>query len=141
MVKEMPDGSAIVEVRYDKEAHTFLVQQGLIHTIRQALDMEKKKWSLMSSMKCILVKWQKSLLRRLGLGSPSLKSEKQWKPSQTMSNTGKYKAQKKNTSRTRQHGSTKAGSMTKSTLPQKKPKSRNSLGTRQTNSQSKKAGN
>ena len=141
-VEEMDDGSAIVEVILDKEGHEFLLSQGLEHTIRQAIILEKKRWmGLKHGMKCILGKWQKKLLNALGLGSPSLKSEKQWSPYQTTLNTGNSKAQKKNTSRTRQHGSIKAGMMTKSTLPRKKPKSRNSHGIRQTNSQSKKAGN
>ena len=142
MIKELDDGSAIIEVTYDKEAHDFLIQQGVVKTVEEAIRMEKKKWmGLKHGMKCILGRWQKKLLKSLGLGLPSQKSEKLWNPYQTMSNTGESPKPKKNTSRTRQHGSTKAGSMTKSTLPQKKPKSRNSLGIRQTNSQSKKAGN
>jgi hypothetical protein len=141
MVKELDDGSAIIEVTYDREAHEFLMQQGLLKTIQEALKMEKKKWmGLKYGMKCILGRWQRKLLKSLGLGSPSLKSEKQWKPYPTTSNTGNSTERKKNTSRTRQHGSTKAGQMTKSTLPQKKPKSQNSLGIQQTNSRYKKAG-
>jgi len=142
MIKELDDGSAIIEVTYDKEAHEFLIQQGVIYTIQEAIKMEKKKWmGLKHGMKCILGKWQKKLLKGLGLGSPSLKSEKQWSPYQTTLNTGNSKAQTRSSSHTRQHGSTKVGQMMKSTLPQKKPKSRNSHGIRQTNSQSKKAGN
>jgi len=142
MIKELDDGSAVVLIHYDKEAHKFLMQQGVICTIKEAIELEKKQWKgLKYGMKCILGRWRKKLLKGLGLDSPSLKSEKQWNPYQTTSNTGNSKVQKKSTSPTRQHGSTKAGQMTKSTLPQKKPRSRNSLGTRQTNSRLKKVGN
>lgn len=141
MIKELDDGSAIIEVTYDKEAHEFLIQQGVIYTIQEAIKVEKKKWKgLKHGMKCILGRWQKKLLNALGLGLPSLKSEKQWKPYPTTSNTGKSKAQTKSSSHTRQHGLTKGEQMTKSTLPQKKLRNQNSLGIRQTNLRSKKAG-
>jgi len=44
IIKELEDGSAIIEVTYDKEAHEFLIQQGVIYTIQEAIKMEKKKW-------------------------------------------------------------------------------------------------
>lgn len=142
MVEELDDGSAIVTVHYDKEAHKFLIQQGVIYTIKEALEMEKKQWKgLKYGMKCTLGRWRRKLLKGLGLDCPSQKSEKQFKPYPTTLNTGNSKVQKKSTSHTRQHGSTKVGQMTKSTLPQKKSRSQNSLGTRQTNLPSKKAGN
>ncbi len=138
----MDDGSAIVEAKYDKEGHEFLLSQGLQHTIKQAIQMEKKQWmGLKHGMKFTLERWRKKLLKSLGLDLPSQKSERLWNLYQSTLNTGVSPKPKRNTSRTRQHGSTKAGTMTKSTLPQKKPKSQNSLGTRQTNLPSKKAGN
>ncbi len=99
MIKELDDGSAIIEVEYDKEAHEFLIQQGVIYTIKEAIEMEKKKWmGLKHGMRCILGRWRKKLLKGLGLDSPSLKSEKPCNPYQTTSNTGNSKVQKKSTS-------------------------------------------
>ena len=63
-VKELPDGSAICEVTYDAEALQYLLQQGLVATLKEGIEQENK--CLMNSIKNTPVRWLKKMLKRLG---------------------------------------------------------------------------
>ena len=64
LVEELPDGSAICVVHYDEEALQFLIQQGIITTIKEGIEQEKK--CLKNSTKNTPVRWLKKTLKKHG---------------------------------------------------------------------------
>jgi len=113
--EELPNGGAIAEVTFDKDGLEVLVQYGMIDILSKAIEEEKK--CLSNSMKNTPARWLKKWLRRLGLDSPSQKSEKLYKPSIPTSNIGKPPTPKKSTSRTPPRGLTAKDGLTKSKSP------------------------
>ena len=122
LVEELPDGSAICVVHYDEEALQFLIQQGIITTIKEGIEQEKK--CLKNSTKNTPVRWLKRMLKKHGKNLAQKIDSLLLKLSTYISSIGNSKTQIEPTFPIPQAGSMAKDSVTKSLLkPQRKKKS------------------
>jgi hypothetical protein len=133
-IEELPDGGAICVVHYDEEGLQFLVQQGIIATIKEGIEQEKE--CLKNSTKNTPARWLKKTLKKHGANLVQKTKNLLSKPLTSTLNTGNSKTPIEPSFPIPHRGSTVKGSVTKSSS--KAPKKKKSPGLQLKNLQSKK---